>query len=166
MRVLLQVDGTPGNGRGQAGLGAVIRDERGAVLCWRGDHAVARSNNEAEYLALILGLRLVAEQYPGAAVRCLTDSRLVVDQMEHRAASRVPRLVELYAQAEALRAQIGVIEFVHVPREVNRLADALAWEALAGTTQLMRRAGGASRQVVAPPPESRPPERQPLRKGR
>lgn len=60
LRLLLQVDGTPGNGRGQAGLGAVVRNERGQVLCWRAECAPAQSSNEAEYQALLLGLRLVA----------------------------------------------------------------------------------------------------------
>jgi ribonuclease HI len=135
--VLLQVDGTPGTGGGTAGLGVVIRDLQGRVLRWRGGRAPAGTSNEAEYQALLLGLRMVAAGYAGTTVWCLTDSQLVVDQLSGRCASRAATLQPLHAQAVALSRQLGGVRFVHVPREVNRLADALAWEAAAGTAQLL-----------------------------
>ena len=138
-RVLVQVDGTPGGGHGQAGLGVIVRDEQGRVLVWRCSQAAAMTCNEAEYQALLLGLRLVAATYPGLPVRVLTDSRLVAEQMTRRRAGRSEPLRALHAEAVAVCEGMGAVEFVHVPRTVNRLADALAWEALAGTGLLLRK---------------------------
>ncbi|MBX0331500.1 reverse transcriptase-like protein, partial [Oscillochloris sp. ZM17-4] len=102
------------------------------ILAWRHGCLPAATSNAAEYQALIFGLQLVLERYGPAHVRCLSDSRVAVDQLSGRAAVRAEGLAPLHAQAAALAARMTHITFVHIPREVNRLADALAWEALEG----------------------------------
>jgi len=130
--VVLQVDGTPGaTPDGIAGLGIVVRGPAGQVLCTHCARAPAHTCNEAEYQALIAGLRFVLRAYPGVPVRCMTDSRVVVDQLTGRAAVRASPLQPLHAEARALVRRFPQIELVAIPRELNRLADALAWEALA-----------------------------------
>lgn len=119
-----------------AGLGVVVRGQRGLILTWRCAQAPAATCNEAEYQAVICGLGLMLERYPGAQVRCLSDSRVVVDQLSGRCPVRAEGLRPLHALAAQLAANIGPVEFVHIPRELNRLADALAWEALGGRQQL------------------------------
>ncbi|GIW01731.1 ribonuclease HI family protein [Roseiflexus sp.] len=131
--LLLQVDGTPGTmPRGIAGLGIVVRSATGAVLAWSCERAPAMSNNEAEYQAVIAGLMFVIRHYPGSRVRCLTDSRIVVDQLAGRHAVRAAVLQPLHMRAQELVRQHGRVTFLAIPRELNRLADALAWEALDG----------------------------------
>ncbi len=138
-RLLLQVDGTPGQPpRGVAGLGIVVRDLAGVVLAWSCERAPATTNNEAEYLAVIAGLNFVIQRYPGAHVRCLTDSRIVVEQLAGRNAVRATVLQPLYVRARTLAHQYGQVTFIAIPRELNRLADALAWEALDGRGWLAR----------------------------
>jgi ribonuclease HI len=130
---MLQVDGAMGRGRsGIAGLGLVVRGPWGQVLTWRGERARALTCNEAEYQALIAGLRLMLRRYPGARVRCMSDSRVVIEQMLGRAAVHAGPLLPLHARAMALARQFAQIQFVAIPRALNRLADALAWEALGG----------------------------------
>lgn len=137
--LLLQVDGTPGSPpRGVAGLGIVIRGPRGHVVAWRCAQAPAHSCNEAEYQAVIAGLRLVVERYPGARVSLLSDSRVVIDQLSGRCAVRASALQPLYAEAVALAGRIAEKRLRCIPRELNRLADALAWEALGGRQALSR----------------------------
>lgn len=137
--LLLQVDGTPGAPpRGIAGLGIVVRSAAGAVLAWSCKRAPAMTNNEAEYQAVIAGLIFVIRRYPGATVRCLTDSRIVVDQLAGRHAVRAAVLQPLHARAQELVRQHGRVTFLAIPRELNRLADALAWEALDGRGWLAR----------------------------
>ena len=139
--IILQVDGTPGaTPRGMAGLGIVMRSLRGRVLFSRSMCAIATSNNEAEYQAVIAGLTLVLQRFPTAPVRCLTDSRIVVEQLAGRTQVRAPKLVPLHARAVALSQQFVELEFVLIPRELNQLADALAWEALDGRGWLARSA--------------------------
>lgn len=115
-----------------AGLGIVVRGPSGAVWSWRCARAPAQTCNEAEYQAVICGLRLVLERYPQAMVRCLSDSRVVVDQLGGRCPVRAGGLRPLHTIAAGLAARLVAVEFRHIPRELNRLADALAWEALGG----------------------------------
>jgi len=134
----VQVDGTPGSPpQGTAGIAAVLRAADGRVLSWRYARAAARTNNEAEYQAMILGLQLALQRAPSAAVRCLTDSRMIVDQVAGRSAVHALALKPLHVHVMALRQRFRRIEFVAIPRELNRLADALAWEALNGQQELI-----------------------------
>jgi ribonuclease HI len=136
--LILQVDGTPGSQpQGIAGVGAVVRGLDGRVLSWRCTCLPAHTNNEAEYQAVIFGLELARRRYPGVALRCLTDSRIVVDQLAGRSAVHAKALQPLHAHALALARRFDRIEFVAIPRALNRLADALAWEALTGRQGLM-----------------------------
>lgn len=134
---MVQVDGTPGRSpHGAAGVGVVIRTLRGRVLVWRSVRVKAQTCNEAEYQAVIVGLELMQQRYPGTGVRCLSDSQVVVQQMTGQAAVRAAALRPLHARATALVAQIGQVEFVAISRRLNRLADSLAWEAVAGRSQV------------------------------
>lgn len=146
------MDGAPAPAAGApAGLGLVVRRGRsGPVLRTASLRAPAATCNEAEYQAVIAGLRLVLRLYPGRPVRCLTDSRVVVDQLAGRASVRAAALRPLHAEAAALARSFAAIEFVAVPRALNRLADALAWEALYG-----RRAAGHAHSVRTDDVETR-----------
>jgi ribonuclease HI len=131
--IIVQVDGTPGHPPGPvAGVGVVVRGPRGellrtCVLC-----APAATCIEAEYQAIIAGLELALRYYPQAAVHCQSDSQVAVAQIAGRYAVRAAVLRPLHAQATALAARLARLELVAIPRELNRLADALAWEALGG----------------------------------
>lgn len=121
------VDGAPDPGRhGIAGIGAVVCTPRGRVLTWRYTDRPALTSMEAEYQAVIAGLELMLQRYPGARVRCLSDCRVVVEQMSGRYAVRAAGLKPLHAQATALARRLVQVEFIAIPRELNRLADALA----------------------------------------
>jgi ribonuclease HI len=136
--LILQVDGTPGaQPRGLAGVGAVMRGTDGRVLLWRCATLPARTNNEAEYQAVIFGLELALRRFPGAALRCLTDSRIVVDQLAGRSAVNAKALQPLHAHTLMLVRRCAKVEFVPIPRALNRLADALAWEAIDGRQGLV-----------------------------
>jgi ribonuclease HI len=124
---VLLVDGTPRAGRpGVAGVGMVACTPRGQVLGWHYAEAPAQTSMEAEYQAVIAGLAFVLRRYAGVRVRCLSDSRVVIEQMNGRYAVRAQRLKPLHAQATALAQQIGQVEFLAIPRDLNGLADALA----------------------------------------
>jgi ribonuclease HI len=122
--------------RGTAGIGVVLRDAAGQVLMWRCLRAPARSNNEAEYQAVISGLGVLLAYYPQRQAICLTDSRIVVEQLAGRSAVRSAALQPLHARAAVLASQCPSLRIIAIPRELNRLADALAWEALSGRQQI------------------------------
>ena len=87
--------------------------------------------NEAEYEALLFGLGTV-RTLRLEKVEVRMDSQVVVNQMLGLFAVRSVALRRLHARARAAVAVLGAVEFVHVPRLRNRLADALANEAADG----------------------------------
>jgi ribonuclease HI len=140
--LILQVDGALGfPPRGVAGLGIVVRNIHGVIFDTITLRAPASTNNEAEYLALIAGLDVVRRHYPQAELRCLSDSRVVLEQVLGRSRVRATALKPLHQRATQLVMTFAQIEFVLIPRELNRLADALAWEALDGREALCASTG-------------------------
>ena len=83
------------------------------------------TNNEAEYHALIEGLKAVADWKPDR-VELYLDSKLVVEQMNARYRVKSPELAPLYKQANELVKQFADITISHVERAKNAGADALA----------------------------------------
>jgi ribonuclease HI len=115
-RLLLQVDGTPGSPPwGSAGLGIVVRAPDGRLLHTRCARAPAWTCNEAEYQALLAGLRFVLQRYPQTPVHCLTDSRVVVDQVTGKAMVHAAPLKPLYVEARALIARCVDLELIAIP---------------------------------------------------
>jgi len=121
----LFTDGAARGNPGPAGLGVVIEDEQGLRL--RGLHrwlGVA-TNNEAEYHALIEGLKAVVDWKPDR-LEVFLDSKLVVEQVSGRYRVKEPRLQPLHREAKELLAGFGAVSISHVERERNKGADALA----------------------------------------
>jgi len=88
------------------------------------------SNNVAEYLALIDGLRWLLEAgYVGRSLVVKGDSQLVIKQLrgEYRVKSR--RLKPLHEEASRLLSRFKDSRVEWIPRELNVEADALSREA-------------------------------------
>ena len=82
------------------------------------------TNNQAEYHALIAGIKTVKEWKPDR-LEILIDSNLVVEQVKGRYKIKEPELQKLHAEVIRLLAEIPY-EIRHVAREQNRGADHLA----------------------------------------
>ena len=84
-----------------------------------------RTNNEAEYYALLKALELIVEKATGkspgniggALVR--SDSKLVVNQVNGEWRVEDERLMELSSQAREMIEKLGSIRLEWVPREEN-----------------------------------------------
>lgn len=83
------------------------------------------TNNEAEYHALIEGLKAVAGWKPDR-LEVYLDSKLVVEQVNGKYRVKKPELQSLQRQVIELLKQFGHVSIGHVERERNRGADALA----------------------------------------
>lgn len=128
-RLVLRTDGASRGNPGPAAAGVVVETEDGRLIA-RGRKVLGRmTNNQAEYHALILGLKAIARYQPASVAVCL-DSELVVKQMTGAYKVRDETLRPLYEEAKALAAELPRTRFTHVPRAQNHLADALANEAL------------------------------------
>ena len=130
MKVLrLFTDGAARGNPGPAGLGMVIEDGQGMRL-WGGHRYVGvATNNRAEYLALIEGLRQASQWRPDS-LEVYLDSELVVQQVSGRYKVRNADLQPLHLQAVGLLRTFPRVIVSHVPRERNRGADALANRAI------------------------------------
>ena len=129
MRILrLFTDGAARGNPGPAGAGVVIEDEHGMRLAGQHRWLGEKTNNEAEYLALIDGLRAI-QQWKPDRIEIFMDSKLVVEQVNDRYRVKEARLKALHDQAKALMAGLQV-RVSHVDREKNKGADALANKAI------------------------------------
>src|SRR5438046_10395516 len=83
------------------------------------------TNNEAEYHALIDGLKAVKDWKPDR-LEVYLDSKLVVEQMNGRYRIKAPELIPLHQKASDLIRELPEAQVAHAEREKNRGADALA----------------------------------------
>lgn len=134
----IHVDGATGGSShgseyqgGYCGIAAVARTAEGHFLGWLSRRLGQMTNNEAEYRAALLGLRL-AHTLRARQVEIISDSEVLVRQMTGHSRVNSPRLKLLHQQVCRQAAYFQAAHFRHVPREENALADALAAEALNG----------------------------------
>ena len=127
----LRTDGASRGNPGPAAAGIVIEDEEGmklkAMHRWLG----VMTNNEAEYHALIDGLKAVESWKPDTLEVCL-DSKLIVEQVNGGYRVKEERLKTLNARAKELLASFPDVKVKHVAREQNKRADYVKawWEAV------------------------------------
>ncbi len=127
--LVLRTDGASRGNPGHAAAGVVIEREDGTLLARGKKYLGVMTNNQAEYRALILGLKSVA-RYAPTTVRVLMDSELVVRQMMGQYRVKDESLRPLWEEAKALADALPAVSFVHVRRAENAAADALANTAL------------------------------------
>jgi ribonuclease HI len=121
----LRADGGARGNPGPAALGVVIEDDQGEKLRTFNKWLGKATNNQAEYQALIEGLKAVADWKPDR-LEVYLDSKLVVEQINRNWKVREPELRELHRQATELLKQFGDrVTVRHVGREENRRADKL-----------------------------------------
>lgn len=127
--LVVRTDGASRGNPGHAAAGVVVETTAGEQVAYGKQYLGVMTNNQAEYRALILGLKSVALFHP-ARVRVYMDSELVVNQMTGAYKVNDGPLKELWSEARALAEALPAVTFTHVLRGKNRLADQLANEAL------------------------------------
>ena len=130
----LFTDGGARGNPGPAGIGVVIADENQKVIGQHKKYIGEATNNFAEYKALILALekasQLVSVSAGQLELEVRMDSELIVRQMQGQYKIKEPTLKELAAEVLKLIKHFKNVEFVHVRREYNKLADKLVNEAI------------------------------------
>ncbi|MFH1485523.1 MAG: ribonuclease HI family protein [Chloroflexota bacterium] len=125
----MYADGASRGNPGPASIGVVVKDSNGTVLATIGERIGKTTNNQAEYRALIAGLREAANL--GAnEVEVRLDSELLVRQILGVYKVRNAALRDLYLDAARLLYGFASSRILHIPRTENREADALANSAL------------------------------------
>jgi len=129
MKYIVHTDGAARGNPGPAAIGVVIEDDQGRTVYEASRALGVRTNNEAEYLALITALEYLKGARP-SHVEFLLDSELVVRQLKGEYKVKEPRLQSLYGQVIMLLNAVPRHRIRHVPRSENARADELANEAL------------------------------------
>jgi ribonuclease HI len=119
------VDGASRGNPGEAGCGAVILDENGAVVQELSRYLDRTTNNVAEYKGLLMGLEALL---PLGAKKIVvkSDSQLLVRPLNGEYRVKDEKLKVLFERAKSLLHQFESCRIVHVRREMNKLADRLA----------------------------------------
>ena len=129
MKAKLSTDGGARGNPGPAAYGYVLEAEDGTVLDARGETIGVATNNVAEYRALVAGLRK-ARDLGLDDVEVISDSELLVKQMNGEYRVKNAALIELSLDASHLAGEIGRVRYRAVRRTENELADRLVNEAL------------------------------------
>ncbi len=132
-KLLIYTDGAARGNPGLAGAGAVIKDEsRETIASLKKFLGESKTNNEAEYLGVILALdwlsqnKIVAEE-----IQFFFDSQLVTNQLSGAWKIKAQNLKPLVAKIkEKIRLLDKKVTFHHLFREENSLADLLANRAI------------------------------------
>jgi ribonuclease HI len=129
--LIIHADGASRGNPGPAAIGVVIEDEQGRVVARISKAIGITTNNRAEYLALIAGLK-EALGLGAESVELKMDSELIVRQLTGKYRVKNPALKPLFEQAHQLMKEFQSSPIVHIPREQNKAADALCSQALRG----------------------------------
>ena len=94
-----------------------------------------KTNNEAEYAAVIFGLKKIKSllgkiKTQSTEVECRLDSELVVKQLNHEYKLKEKHIQNFFLEIWNLMLDFKAVKFYHISREKNKLADKLVNEAL------------------------------------
>lgn len=127
--VILYTDGACRGNPGNGGAGAVLLDKNGRVLITAKKFLGICTNNEAEYGALILGLK-ETRKAQHRNIRIFLDSELLAKQINGIYRVKNDRLKELMKDVRKQLSMFDSYTVEHVPRSGNKTADRLANEAI------------------------------------
>ena len=122
-------DGGARGNPGPAGFGALIQDAEGRVLAELSEFLGIQTNNFAEYSGLLATLDF-ALGHGYQRLRVISDSELMVKQVQGKYKVKSPGLRPLYEQAKQKIARLEGFEIVHALRHKNKDADRLANDAM------------------------------------
>ena len=127
--IKLYADGGSRGNPGPSASGYVLMDENEKILEDRGVYLGVTTNNQAEYTALKLGLTAALKRR-ASEVEVYMDSLLVVNQMNGSFKVRNRDLWPIHVEIGELATKFKRVTYQHIPRELNKLADAAVNRAL------------------------------------
>ena len=128
-RMRVYSDGAARGNPGISGAGAVLVMPSGQVVDRLGKFLGVHTNNYAEYMGLLIGLRR-AKSLGVREIEVFADSELMIRQLGGRYQVKSVTLRPLYEEAVKLLNDFSRVKLVHVPREMNRAADEMSNRAI------------------------------------
>ncbi|MDD3847228.1 MAG: ribonuclease HI family protein [Syntrophorhabdaceae bacterium] len=128
-KIKIYIDGCSKGNPGHAACGVVILDGNDKTLCECSEYLGEKTNNEAEYGALLKALE-IAPKYCTLDIEIHSDSQLVAKQMNRQFRIKQPHLLKLNQEARKRMLVFRNVSMIQVPREhpfikkADKLADA------------------------------------------
>lgn len=136
-KLIVYTDGGARGNPGPAAIGVVIQDDKGKTIKRYGERLGIKTNNEAEYEAVIFALQKLKAIYGREKTKKIQidlrmDSEFVARQLNGVYKIEEERLFPLFIKIWNLKMDFGKINFTHVPRTQNKEADRILNEVLDG----------------------------------
>ncbi|HOD15722.1 MAG TPA: ribonuclease HI family protein [Spirochaetota bacterium] len=125
----MYVDGASSGNPGPAGIGILIYDHDDRQVAKVSSYIGRRTNNFAEYSALIRALK-IAIYFKTKSLKIRTDSEFVVKQINGEYKVKHEQIKKLFDQATRLIRSIDKFKIEYIPRAQNEKADYLAKKAV------------------------------------
>ncbi len=129
MVVSVHTDGGARGNPGPGAIGVVIKNEKKEKVREIGKFIGKSTNNEAEYKAVIEGLKACGEIGVEKA-EFFIDSLLIVSQLNGNFKVKEPRMKSLFKEAKDVEKNIKLVKYTHVKREKNSEADKIVNDVL------------------------------------
>ncbi|KAL0356076.1 UNVERIFIED_CONTAM: Ribonuclease HI [Sesamum radiatum] len=120
---LLHVDGS--STTQGSGAGIVITTPQGEDLEFAIKFGFKASNNEAEYEALVVGMRM-AHEIGARRLLAYSDSQVIVKQVKGAYEAKEEKMIQYLQQITDLKAKFHYFQIIQIPREENAKADSLS----------------------------------------
>jgi ribonuclease HI len=133
MKLTAFTDGASRGNPGDAAIGIIIKGEDGSTVATKKRYLGTATNNVAEYTALLECIELVrsSETFRCTELVVQTDSELMARQLNGQYKVKDAGLKVLFDKVKAvLASSTFVFSIRHIPRSLNKEADALANEAI------------------------------------
>jgi probable phosphoglycerate mutase len=127
--ITARCDGGARGNPGPAGFGAIVQDSDGSILAELSEFLGIQTNNFAEYSGLLAVLEFaLVHHHP--RVKVISDSELMVKQIQGAYKVKSPGLKPLYDEARKRIARLEAFQIAHALRHKNKDADRLANQAM------------------------------------
>jgi ribonuclease HI len=123
--ILIHTDGASRGNPGAASAGIAVYDKNQIRLYEEAFLLGSKTNNFAEYSAVLRALQLSAENKV-THLLLKSDSEFLVKQLSGMYKVKSPNIKELYNECKKWEGEITKVTFQHVRREQNKRADELA----------------------------------------
>lgn len=124
-KLIIYTDGGARGNPGPSGIGAVLKNIKGETIAEISEFIGNGTNNQAEYQAVLAGLKK-AKELGAEELDLFLDSELVVKQLKREYKVKNVDLAILYVKVHNLILGFKKITFTHIRREFNKEADLLA----------------------------------------
>lgn len=134
-KIIIYTDGGSRGNPGPAAIGVVFCNEKGEVIKKYSKFLGRKTNNEAEYQAVIFALSKFKQLFgkklaKNSEVEIRTDSEFLFSQLKGKYKILDEKIQPLFLKVWNLKLDFRKVRFRLIPRTKNKIADALVNEIL------------------------------------